>query len=91
MGIEVLLRMGKSSLFWEFGKYAVVYFILLGLIRKSKKVNLNIPILYYLLLLSLSIILVPYISFNQWRQEIASRDDADGVGQRNIAETRGSR
>ena len=29
MGIEVLLRMGKASLFWEFGKYAIIYFILL--------------------------------------------------------------
>ena len=28
MGIEVLLRMGKASLFWEFGKYAIIYFIL---------------------------------------------------------------
>ena len=36
MGIEVLLRMGRATLFWEFGKYAIIYFILLGIIRKSK-------------------------------------------------------
>ena len=52
MGIEVLLRMGRSSLFREVGKYAVFYFILLGLFRRSKKVTINIPILCYFLLLS---------------------------------------
>ena len=71
MGIEVLLRMGRATLFWEFGKYAIIYFILLGFIQKSKKININVPILFYFLLLSLSIILVPYNSFSQWRQDIA--------------------
>ena len=71
MGIEVLLRMGRSTLFWEFGKYAIIYFIFLGIIRKSKEININVPILFYFLLLSLSIILVPFNSFSQWRQDIA--------------------
>ena len=71
MGIEVLLRMGRSTLFWEFGKYAIIYFIFLGIIRKSKEININIPILFYFLLLSLSIILVPFNSFSQWRQDVA--------------------
>ena len=67
----MLLRMGRATLFWEFGKYAIIYFILLGIIRKSKEININVPILFYFLLLSLSIILVPYNSFSQWRQDIA--------------------
>ncbi len=71
MGIEVLLRMGRATLFWEFGKYAIIYFIFLGIIRKSKEININVPILFYFLLLSLSIILVPFYSFSQWRQDIA--------------------
>jgi len=71
MGIEVLLRMGRSTLFWEFGKYAIIYFIFLGIIRKSKEININVPILFYFLLLSLSIILVPFNSFSQWRQDVA--------------------
>ena len=37
VGIEVLLRMTGSSLFWEFGKYTVIYFLLLGVLRSSKK------------------------------------------------------
>jgi len=56
MGIEVLLRMGRATLFWEFGKYAIIYFIFLGIVRKSKEININVPILFYFLLLSLSII-----------------------------------
>ena len=71
MGIEVLLRMGRSTLFWEFGKYAIIYFIFLGIIRKSKEININVPILFYFLLLSLSIIMVPFNSFSQWRQDVA--------------------
>ena len=71
MGVEVLLRMGRSTLFWEFGKYAIIYFIFLGIIRKSKEININVSILFYFLLLSLSIILVPFNSFSQWRQDIA--------------------
>ena len=71
MGIEVLLRMTMASLFWEFGKYAIIYFILLGIFRKSKEVNINVPILFYFLLLSISIILVPYNSLSQWRQDVA--------------------
>ena len=29
VGLEVLLRMAGASLFWEFGKYAVIYFLIL--------------------------------------------------------------
>ena len=35
VGIEVLLRMTQSVLFWEFGKYAISYFFIIGFIRKS--------------------------------------------------------
>ena len=35
VGIEVLLRMCGANLFWEFGKYAIVYFILLGILRNN--------------------------------------------------------
>ena len=31
VGIEVLLRMTGSTLFWEFGKYGVIYFLFLGI------------------------------------------------------------
>ena len=37
VGFEVLLRMTGSRLFWEFGKYAVIYFLLLGIIKNRGK------------------------------------------------------
>ena len=35
VGLEILLRMCNSSLFWEFGKYSIIYVIILGLLRRK--------------------------------------------------------
>jgi hypothetical protein len=71
VGIEVLLRMCRSVLFWEFGKYAIIYFILLSILRTKRNININIPILTYLLLLLPAIINLPLDSINIWRQNIS--------------------
>jgi len=71
VGIEVLLRMTSSLLFWEFGKYAVIFFLLLGILRKNHLVNLYPPIVLYFLFLLPSVCLVPLDSFNLWRQSVA--------------------
>lgn len=71
VGIEVLLRMTQSSLFWEFGKYSVIYFLLLGLMRNRDKIKLFTPIIFYFLFLLPSILLLPLNSFNLWRQAVA--------------------
>ena len=71
VGIEVLLRMAGSSLFWEFGKYTVIYFLLLGVLRSSKKIQIHLPIVLYFILLLPAIIFVPFNSFNFWRQDVA--------------------
>ena len=71
VGIEVLLRMTGSSLFWEFGKYAVIYFLLLGILRKSRKTLIYTPIMTYFVLLLPSIFIIPFNSFNLWRQDVA--------------------
>jgi len=71
VGIEVLLRMAGSSLFWEFGKYSVIYFLLLGILRRSKKIQIYLPIVIYFLLLLPAILFVPFNSFNLWRQDVA--------------------
>ena len=70
VGIEVLLRMAGSSLFWEFGKYAVIYFLLSGILRRSKKLNIYPPIAIYFILLLPAIFLIPFNSFNLWRQDL---------------------
>jgi len=71
VGLEVLLRMAGASLFWEFGKYAVIYFLILGLIRKNKKIQIFSPLLLYFLLLLPAILYVPLDSLNLWRQDVA--------------------
>ena len=71
VGLEVLLRMTRSSLFWEFGKYAVIYFLLLGILRRSGKFQIYPPIVIYFILLLPSIFFIPFNSFNLWRQDVA--------------------
>ena len=71
VGLEVLLRMTGANLFWEFGKYAMIYFLILGLLRKNNRVQIFSPILLYFLLLLPAILYVPLNSLNLWRQDIA--------------------
>ena len=71
VGIEVLLRMTSAKLFWEFGKYSIIYFLLLGILRQRSKIVIYTPILFYLLLLIPSVFMVPFDGFSQWRQDVA--------------------
>ena len=71
IGLEVLLRMSRSTLIWEFGKYSIIYFIILGLIRKRFVFNIYWPIILYFILLLPSIINLPLNSINLWRQDVS--------------------
>ena len=71
VGIEVLLRMTSAKLFWEFGKYSIIYFLLLGILRQRSKIFIYTPILFYFLLLIPSFFMVPFDDFSQWRQDVA--------------------
>jgi len=62
--------MCKSSLFWEFGKIAIIYCILIGFLRRKVNNTINIPIIIYFLLLLPSIVHLPFDQFNYWRQDI---------------------
>jgi len=46
VGLEVLLRMTGANLFWEFGKYAMIYFLILGLLRKNNRVQIFLQFYY---------------------------------------------
>ena len=70
VGFEVLLRMSKSFLFWEFGKLSIIYIISIGFLRRKAGNSINIPIVIYFLLLLPSIIHLPFDQFNIWRQNI---------------------
>ena len=71
VGVEVLLRMTSAKLFWEFGKYSIIYFLLLGILRQRSKIFIYTPILFYFLLLIPSVFMVPFDGINQWRQDVA--------------------
>lgn len=71
VGLEVFLRMTEANLFWEFGKYALISFLILGSIRQSKGIKIYFPILIYFILLVPSIINLPIISLNAWRQDVS--------------------
>ena len=63
VGIEVLLSMAESTLFWEFGKYGVIYFFLLGILRMNGNTKIYTPILTYFILLVHAIFFIPFNSF----------------------------
>lgn len=51
MGCEVLWRMTNAVVFWEFGKYAVVFLLGIGLIRIRKWKSIGFPVVFFALLL----------------------------------------
>ena len=72
VGLEIVLRMTNAGVLWEFGKYGIIVFLVLGLLMEGiKQHRISIFIIIYLLLLLPSISLVPYENFNLWRQTIA--------------------
>ena len=72
VGMEIVLRMTSANVFWEFGKYGVILFLITGIISKqTKKLRLPFLMLIYFLSLLPSIVLIPYPSFNEWRQIIS--------------------
>lgn len=50
-GAEVLWRMTKANIFWEFGKYATVAILILALLKTRKISKAGWPLVYFLLLL----------------------------------------
>tara|TARA_B100001250_G_C19817562_1_gene799613 strand:+ start:29177 stop:30496 length:1320 start_codon:yes stop_codon:yes gene_type:complete len=71
IGLEVFLRMTRASLFWEYGKYSIIYFILLGIIIQNKKTKFYLPALVYFILLIPAILYVPLNTIGEWRQYVA--------------------
>tara|TARA_B100000029_G_C17583918_1_gene960531 strand:+ start:1337 stop:2686 length:1350 start_codon:yes stop_codon:yes gene_type:complete len=72
VGIEVLLRMTDARVLWEFGKYGSILMLMLGIImQKLTKHRTSIYIVIYILTFLPSVFLVPFESFDFWRQSIS--------------------
>ena len=65
--------MTKASVFWEFGKYGVIFFIMLGfIINREKKYKISPLMFFYLLFLIPSLMLtLQNQSFELWRRTIS--------------------
>lgn len=50
-GAEILWRMTKAGVFWEYGKYAVILLMVIALLRMRKIHGAGLPILYFILLI----------------------------------------
>lgn len=71
VGAEVLWRMTKVGLLWEFDKYAIGLLLILGVLRWRKPTK-TLPIIYSLLLIpSIIVTIMNSSSFFQMRSEIS--------------------
>lgn len=57
-GAEVLWRMTKADIFWEYGKYATVAILLIALLKHRKINKAALPAIYFILLLPSAIITI---------------------------------
>lgn len=70
MSIEVFLRMTKSSLSWEFGKYAVIIYLITGMLLEKNKRELSVLFIFYLLLISIGIVFTELPASASYRKAI---------------------
>ncbi len=69
VGLEVLLRMTKAGLFWEFGKLASLALLTVGLVVERRR-RLDLHYLLMIVLLLPALFLADELSFNSFRQMI---------------------
>lgn len=72
VGAEVLWRMSRVSLFWEYGKYALVLIVVLALFRRRSLGGSVLPLVYFLLLLPSAVLTITQLSTNAARMQISS-------------------
>ena len=73
VGLEVLLRTVGASVLWEFGKYASILLLIIGmLVEGAKHLRINTLSVLYILCLLPSIYLIPDNGFNQFRMAVSA-------------------
>jgi len=71
-GAEVLWRMTKANVFWEYGKYATVAVLLIALLKHRKIVKAAFPAIYFILLLPSAIITINTLGLSSNAQSAIS-------------------
>lgn len=71
VGAEVLWRMTKTPVFWEFGKYAAIFVFLFALLRHSRLKIPILPITYFALLLPSLLLTFSKLGFTESRMQVS--------------------
>lgn len=71
VGSEVLWRMTKTPIFWEFGKYAAIFVFLFALLRHSRLKIPILPIIYFALLLPSLLLTFSSLGFTESRMQVS--------------------
>ena len=71
-GAEVLWRMTKANIFWEYGKYATVAILLIALLKHRKIEKAALPAIYFILLLPSAIITINTLGLSSNTQSAIS-------------------
>ena len=70
-GCEVVWRMCKANIFWEFGKYSIALILVIGIMRIRIRRNRFLPIAYIALLLPSALLTFMALDLEAARQEIS--------------------
>jgi O-antigen ligase len=70
-GAEVLWRMSKANIFWEYGKYATVLIFVIAMLRQGKLRIFSLPFLYFVLLLPSSSLSSEHQSWRIFSQSLS--------------------
>ena len=71
-GAEVLWRMTRAGVFWEFGKYATIAILVFALLKKRHIKGAGVPILFFVLLAPSILLTVDAFGFSERSQELIS-------------------
>lgn len=71
VGVEVLWRMAGAYMFWEYGKYSIIAFMLLTMIRSGRFGGIVLPFLFFALLLPSSVLPTINMESEELRKQIS--------------------
>ncbi|MEE4176613.1 MAG: hypothetical protein V2I46_03795, partial [Bacteroides sp.] len=71
-GAEVLWRMTRAGVFWEFGKYATIAILILALLKKRKIKGVGVPILFFIFLAPSILLTVDAFGLNERSRALIS-------------------
>ena len=71
-GAEVLWRMTKAGVFWEFGKYATIAILILALLKMGKIKRAVLPLLFFIVLIPSAALTVGAFGWSERARELIS-------------------